>query len=258
MKKTKKRVVSKSVKPVKKAHILRRHIAVTSPLGMLLAGAFVVAATSVAYAGYKAIVKSPDINKIGFYPGEPGSGQKIQSITGRLSKETVTENVPAADPRGTAKRVSTVKYYVTDSRGAKIELVGISESMRKFYERQEQDSWAKTSMQRGGGYAVAPSTDKSKVETKVKELLASMVGKDVVVTGKYISTAQNDKTKPVQTNKKGDYMPEGFPDKLAKFNVSSISLVNTVTTKRVEDTSRDSNKGGGDEVKTTTSPKRDY
>lgn len=113
---------SRAVGSKKEQHLLHRHISVTSPLGMLLALAFLIAATAVASAGYKAINAKP----VGVNEVRTDNAVKRVEITGVVSREQ--------EARGAVAR-----YVLTTSDNVKYELVGMNSGLLERMEKMPNE-----------------------------------------------------------------------------------------------------------------------
>lgn len=125
VKKNVKKVVAKRVGGVShksETHFLKRHISVASPLGMVLALAFLVAAAAVAQAGYKAITAQP----VGVNEVRMDNMVKRVEITGVISREQAT-------------RGAVVRYVLTTSDNTKYELIGMNAGLLERMEKMPSE-----------------------------------------------------------------------------------------------------------------------
>lgn len=174
VKKVSKKVVAKKTKVISKVsrsaepHFLHKHISVTSPMGMILALAFLLAAAAVANAGYQAIKVSPaSINKI---TSREIVVPRAESITGRVTREL-------RDERGQAR------YMLITSDGKKYELIGVNEGRKIEVMPNEREMNVKYR----DGKTPRPS-EKAMPEAEVmaenRRTMEKYVGKTVTVVGR--------------------------------------------------------------------------
>lgn len=197
VKKVSKKVVAKKTKVISKVsrsaepHFLHKHISVTSPMGMILALAFLLAAAAVANAGYQAIKQQPlEINKV--TTKEVGMLQR--SLTGVISRDLRGEK-------------GQPLYMLTTPEGMRYELLGVSER-NLIEEKLEKEA----RMQKTPDPKSRQMTE-AQMMAQNRRVMDKYIGKTVTVKGKLMSYGK-------ETTEKGERMEKLMP----KFVVSAIEL----------------------------------